>query len=84
MTVQDVLSPFTAWKNLFRDPVTVRDPLTERPGAARGGAEGRPADVGEGLGGLPGRPGALGSGQGPDRPPRTGGTRGWHRDLILL
>ena len=35
MTVQDVLSPFTAWKNLFRDPVTVRDPLTERPGAAR-------------------------------------------------
>jgi len=35
MTIHDVLSPFTAWKNLFRDPVTVHDPLTERPGAAR-------------------------------------------------
>jgi glutamate synthase (NADPH/NADH) small chain len=35
MSIRDVLSPFTAWKNLFRDPVTVRDPLTERPGAAR-------------------------------------------------
>ncbi len=31
----DVLSPFRAWKNLFRDPVTVIDPLNDRPGAAR-------------------------------------------------
>ncbi len=35
MSIRDVLSPFTAWKNLFRDPVTIRDPLNERPGAAR-------------------------------------------------
>jgi len=35
MSVRDLLSPFTAWKNLFRDPVTIRDPLNDRPGAAR-------------------------------------------------
>lgn len=35
MGLHDILSPFTAWKNVFRDPVTIRDPLTERPGAAR-------------------------------------------------
>ncbi|MEW7983416.1 MAG: FAD-dependent oxidoreductase [gamma proteobacterium symbiont of Phacoides pectinatus] len=35
MSVRDLLSPFRAWKNLFRDPVTIRDPLTERPGAPR-------------------------------------------------
>ncbi len=35
MSVKDVLSPFTAWKNLLRDPVTVVDPLNDRPGAAR-------------------------------------------------
>ena len=27
MGVRDLLSPFTAWKNLFRDPVSIRDPL---------------------------------------------------------
>lgn len=27
MSVRDVLSPFTAWKNLFRDPVSIVDPL---------------------------------------------------------
>jgi glutamate synthase (NADPH/NADH) small chain len=35
MSIRDVLSPFTAWKNLFRDPVTIRDPLNDRPGAPR-------------------------------------------------
>lgn len=35
MSVKDVLSPFTAWKNLFRDPVTIADPLNDRPGAPR-------------------------------------------------
>lgn len=35
MSVQDVLSPFKAWKNLFRDPVTIVDPINDRPGAAR-------------------------------------------------
>ena len=35
MTIRDVLSPFTAWKNFFRDPVTIADPLNDRPGAAR-------------------------------------------------
>jgi glutamate synthase (NADPH/NADH) small chain len=27
MGFKDVLSPFTAWKNLFRDPVTLKDPI---------------------------------------------------------
>jgi glutamate synthase (NADPH/NADH) small chain len=27
MSVRDLLSPFTAWKNLFRDPVSIADPL---------------------------------------------------------
>lgn len=35
MNVRNLLSPFTAWKYIFRDPVTIRDPLTERPGAER-------------------------------------------------
>ena len=35
MSVHDVLSPFTAWKNLFRDPVCIADPLNDRPGAER-------------------------------------------------
>ncbi|MDZ4201104.1 MAG: FAD-dependent oxidoreductase [Gallionella sp.] len=35
MSVRDLLSPFTAWKNLFRDPVTIADPLNDRPGAPR-------------------------------------------------
>ncbi len=35
MSVRDVLSPFSAWKNLFRDPVCIADPLNDRPGAGR-------------------------------------------------
>lgn len=35
MSVRDLLSPFTAWKHLFRDPVTIADPLNDRPGAPR-------------------------------------------------
>ncbi|GAB6053950.1 FAD-dependent oxidoreductase [Magnetospira thiophila] len=35
MSVRDVLSPFTAWKHLFRNPVTIIDPLHDRPGAPR-------------------------------------------------
>lgn len=35
MSVRDLLSPFTAWKYLFRDPVTVVDPFNDRPGSAR-------------------------------------------------
>jgi glutamate synthase (NADPH/NADH) small chain len=35
MGLSDVLSPFTVWKNLFRDPVTIPDPLNDRPGAPR-------------------------------------------------
>lgn len=35
MSIRDVLSPFSAWKNLFRDPVTIPDPLNERPGSER-------------------------------------------------
>ncbi|MEJ2610054.1 MAG: FAD-dependent oxidoreductase [Candidatus Thiodiazotropha sp.] len=35
MSIRDVIFPFTAWKHIFRDPVTIRNPLTERPGSAR-------------------------------------------------
>jgi len=35
MSLKDVLFPFTAWKNLFKEPITVKKPLTERPGAPR-------------------------------------------------
>ena len=35
MSVRDLLSPFTAWKNIFRDPVSIKDPLNDRPGAPR-------------------------------------------------
>ena len=34
MRFRDILNPFTAWKNLFRDPVTIRKPL-EREAAPR-------------------------------------------------
>jgi glutamate synthase (NADPH/NADH) small chain len=27
MSVRDILSPFTAWKNLFREPVSIKDPF---------------------------------------------------------
>ncbi len=35
MSMRDVFSPFTAWKNLFREPVTIHDPFNERPGSDR-------------------------------------------------
>lgn len=35
MSLRDVLSPFSAWKNLLRDPVTIPDPINDRPGAPR-------------------------------------------------
>jgi glutamate synthase (NADPH/NADH) small chain len=34
MGIRDVFSPFAAWKHLFRDPVSIKDPLN-RPGAPR-------------------------------------------------
>ena len=34
MSIRDLLSPFTAWKNLLRDPVSIDDPL-HRPAAPR-------------------------------------------------
>ncbi|MDO9225920.1 MAG: FAD-dependent oxidoreductase [Pseudomonadota bacterium] len=30
MSVRDILSPFTAWKHLFRDPVSIEDPLNRQ------------------------------------------------------
>jgi len=30
MSIRDILSPFTAWKHLFRDPVSVEDPLNRQ------------------------------------------------------
>jgi glutamate synthase (NADPH/NADH) small chain len=35
MNLKDILSPFSAWRNLLKEPVTIKDPLTERPGAPR-------------------------------------------------
>lgn len=35
MKIKDILSPFSAWGNINRKAVTVRDPLNERPGADR-------------------------------------------------
>ncbi|MBL7004398.1 MAG: FAD-dependent oxidoreductase [Gammaproteobacteria bacterium] len=34
MSIRDILSPFSAWKNLFRDPVSIADPFN-RPGSSR-------------------------------------------------
>ena len=33
--LNDILKPFTAWSNAVRDPVTVKDPINDRPGASR-------------------------------------------------
>ena len=33
-SIRDLLLPFTAWKNILRNPVTISDPLNERPGSA--------------------------------------------------
>jgi len=35
MSLKDVLLPFLAWRKVFKDPVTVKDPLNDRPGAER-------------------------------------------------
>lgn len=35
MLLKDILTPFSAWKNIVKDPVTVRDPIKDRPGAER-------------------------------------------------
>ncbi|MES9880931.1 MAG: FAD-dependent oxidoreductase [Sedimenticola sp.] len=35
MSVRDIISPFSVWKNIFRDPVTIADPINDRPGAPR-------------------------------------------------
>ena len=34
MSVRDLLSPFTAWKNIFREPVSIKDPFN-RPASER-------------------------------------------------
>ena len=35
MSLKDILTPFTAWKRVAKDPVTVKDPFNDRPGADR-------------------------------------------------
>jgi len=35
MGLKEILTPFTAWKNVLKDPVTVKDPFNDRPGADR-------------------------------------------------
>jgi len=34
-SIKDILSPFTAWANVVKEPVTVKDPFNDRPGAPR-------------------------------------------------
>ncbi|MFP4664845.1 MAG: FAD-dependent oxidoreductase [Bacteroidales bacterium] len=35
MSLKDIIKPFSAWSNVLKDPVTVKDPLNDRPGAPR-------------------------------------------------
>jgi len=35
MSLKDILTPFTAWKNVTKEPGTIKDPLNDRPGAER-------------------------------------------------
>lgn len=35
MSLKDILTPFTAWKNVFEDPYVIKDPINDRPGAER-------------------------------------------------
>lgn len=35
MNLKDIIRPFTAWNNVIKDPVTIKDPINDRPGAAR-------------------------------------------------
>ena len=35
MKLKDILSPFDAWKKVLDEPVTIKDPINDRPGAAR-------------------------------------------------
>ena len=35
MNLKDIIRPFTAWNNVVRDPVTIKDPVNDRPGAPR-------------------------------------------------
>ncbi|MCD6347809.1 MAG: FAD-dependent oxidoreductase [Bacteroidales bacterium] len=35
MKLKDILSPFDAWKKVLDEPVTVKDPVNDRPGAPR-------------------------------------------------
>ncbi|MEN8115958.1 MAG: FAD-dependent oxidoreductase [Bacteroidota bacterium] len=34
-SIKDILTPFTAWKNVFKEPVSIKDPINDRPGAPR-------------------------------------------------
>ncbi len=34
MAIKDILTPFTAWKKVFKEPVTIKDPIN-RPAAER-------------------------------------------------
>ena len=35
MSLKDVIVPFSSWKKVFDKPVVIKDPINERPGAAR-------------------------------------------------
>ena len=35
MILNDILSPFSGWRKVFDEPVALKDPINDRPGAAR-------------------------------------------------
>jgi len=35
MKIKDILTPFSAWRKVFDEPVVIKDPVNERPGAPR-------------------------------------------------
>lgn len=35
MSLKHIIKPFSAWSNVFKEPVTVKDPINDRPGAPR-------------------------------------------------
>ena len=35
MSLKDILTPFTAWGNIVKEPITIKDPINDRPGAPR-------------------------------------------------
>ena len=35
MSLKDILTPFIKWENVVKEPITIKDPINDRPGAPR-------------------------------------------------